>query len=92
MTKEAYKEKTKIDQKTDKESEHFLILINDDYHSFDYVINALIDVCNHTEQQATQCTMITHYKGKCDVKKGSFEELRSMRKALIERELKAQIN
>ncbi|MFA9389094.1 MAG: ATP-dependent Clp protease adaptor ClpS [Prolixibacteraceae bacterium] len=92
MTKEDYKEKTKIDQKTDKEEKHFLILLNDDYHSFDYVISALIDICKHTEQQAAQCTMITHYKGKCDVKTGSLSELRPMRKALVDRELKAQIN
>ena len=92
MTKEAYKEKIKVKTKEDKDQEHFLVLINDDYHSFEYVIDALIDICNHTEQQAAQCTMITHYKGKCDVKKGSFNELRPMRKALVERELKAMIN
>ena len=92
MTKEAYKEKIKVEQTTNQDEEHFLVLLNDDYHSFDYVIDALITICNHTEQQATQCTMITHYKGKCDIKKGSFKELRSMRKALVERELKALIN
>ena len=92
MTKEIYKEKIKKDTIQDQDNEHFLVLINDDYHSFDYVIDALVDVCNHTQQQATQCTMITHYKGKCDIKKGNYKELRSMRKALIERELKALIN
>ncbi|MBK6282933.1 MAG: ATP-dependent Clp protease adaptor ClpS [Draconibacterium sp.] len=47
----------------------FLILHNDDVHSFEYVTHALIEVCKHSFEQATQCTMITHYKGKCDVKK-----------------------
>jgi len=92
MTKEAYKEKIKKNQSSTTEHEHFLMLINDDVHSFEYVIDALISICNHTEQQAVQCTTITHYKGKCDVKKGNFNELRKMRKALIEKELKAQIN
>lgn len=92
MTKEAYKEKIKTERISNQEEEHFLVLLNDDYHSFEYVIEALVDVCDHTQEQATQCTMITHYKGKCDVKKGSFKELRSMRKGLIERELKATIN
>lgn len=92
MTKEAYKEKIKAQKTTQQDEEHFLMLVNDDYHSFDYVIDALIEICNHTQEQATQCTMITHYKGKCDVKRGSFNELRSMRKKLVERELKALIN
>lgn len=90
MTKELTEEKLK--QKTQKEELHELILFNDDYHTFDYVIDALIKVCEHTEEQATQCTMIVHYKGKCDVKKGPFSVLRPMRQALIDKELNAIIN
>ena len=62
----------------------FLILHNDDYHTFDYVIDALIKICEHDEQQAEQCT--------CDVKKGSFSYLRPLKKALIQKELKATID
>jgi ATP-dependent Clp protease adaptor protein ClpS len=71
--------------------ERSLILINDDVHTFDYVIEALIDVCKHTHQQATQCTMLVHYKGSCDVKKGSYKKLKPLHSALIERELRAVI-
>jgi ATP-dependent Clp protease adaptor protein ClpS len=71
---------------------HQLVLINDDEHSFEYVIDSLIEVCQHTEEQAIQCTMITHYKGRCDVKRGSLKMLRPMRKALINKELKAIIH
>lgn len=78
-------------QETTTGNEHQLILINDDIHTFDYVIDALIEVCDHSAQQATQCTMIVHYKGSCGIKKGSYEELRPMRKALWEKELKATI-
>lgn len=92
MTKEGYKEETLKSNKTNKESNHFLILVNDDHHSFDYVIDALIDVCSHTEEQATQCTMITHYKGQCDVKKGSLGKLKPLRRALVDRELIAKID
>lgn len=70
----------------------FLILHNDDYHTFDYVIDALIKICEHDEQQAEQCTLLIHYKGKCDVKKGSFSYLRPLKKALIQKELKATID
>jgi ATP-dependent Clp protease adaptor protein ClpS len=91
MTKEKYKETPDLDNTTSTVDEHQLLLINDDVHTFDYVIDALIDICNHTTQQATQCTMIVHYKGSCDVKKGSYEELRPLRRALLDKELKVTI-
>ena len=72
--------------------ERSLILYNDNVHSFDYVITALIEICRHEYMQAAQCTVITHYKGKCDVKKGSFDLLKPMKEALIERELSATID
>lgn len=92
MTKEIYKEDTLKDNLTSKENERFLVLVNDDHHTFDYVIDALMEICEHTEEQATQCAMITHYKGQCDVKKGNFKSLSPMRKALIAKELTAKIN
>jgi len=91
MTKEKQKETPVLDRDTSSLDERQLILMNDDVHTFDYVIDALIDICDHTYQQATQCTMIVHYKGSCDVKKGTFEELRPLRKALLNKELKATI-
>jgi ATP-dependent Clp protease adaptor protein ClpS len=91
MTKEKYKEIPELDNNTSTLDEHQLLLINDDIHTFEYVIEALINICNHTPQQATQCTMIVHYKGSCDVKKGTFDELRPLRRALIDKELKATI-
>jgi ATP-dependent Clp protease adaptor protein ClpS len=92
MTKEIYKEKKDTERDQQEIIEHELILINDDIHSFDYVIDALLDVCNHSVEQAVQCTMITHYKGKCDVMKGEINKLRPARRALVEKELKAIIN
>jgi ATP-dependent Clp protease adaptor protein ClpS len=72
--------------------ESFLILHNDDIHTFDYVIESLVDVCEHNTIQAEQCTFIIHYKGKCDVKKGSFDYLKPMKDGLIDRGLNATIN
>lgn len=91
-TKENIKNKPNQDEKSKSQNERCLVLHNDDYHSFDYVINALITICEHDEEQAIQCTFITHYKGKCDVKKGSFNYLRPMKKALIDKNLKATID
>lgn len=92
MTSKETKRKSieSILEKTKKEK--FLILHNDDVHTFDYVINALIEVCGHDPEQATQCTFLVHYKGKCDVKKGAFEKLKPLKNELINRELNATID
>lgn len=74
------------------ENKKSLVLYNDDYHTFDYVINALMEICNMERVQATQCTYLVHYKQKCEVKKGSKQELLPMRRALSARDLKAVIH
>ncbi len=68
-----------------------LILHNDEVNTFEFVIESLIEVCHHTAEQAEQCTYLVHYKGKCDVKSGGFEILRTMRHALVDRGLTATI-
>jgi len=55
--------------------EHNLIVYNDDFNTFDHVIESLVKICEHDSFQAEQCTMLVHYKGKCDVKSGDFETL-----------------
>lgn len=92
MKKETFKEDVKIDSISETVKKRELILFNDEFHTFDYVIDALVKVCKHSFEQATQCTMITHYKGQCEVKKGYYSELKPLKQALIERELKAKIN
>jgi ATP-dependent Clp protease adaptor protein ClpS len=69
-----------------------LILHNDDIHSFDYVIDALVKVCDHDVLQAEQCAYITHYKGKCDVKRGDANKLAPIRYQLIDKGLHATID
>ena len=73
------------------EKEKHLILYNDDYHTFDYVIDALMDICKHPEEQAIQCTYLVHYTGKADVKKGTYSFLKPMMTQLRKRDLKATI-
>ncbi len=93
MTSKEHPQKELHEDKEDKTSlDKFLVLHNDDYHTFDYVINALIEICNHDLTQAEQCTLLVHYKGKCDVKKGSFSYLRPMKNALVQKDLKATID
>ncbi len=68
-----------------------IIVYNDDFNTFDHVIESLIKVCKHDPIQAEQCTFLIHYKGKCSVKKGSFEALEPMCTALLERGITAEI-
>ena len=68
-----------------------LVVFNDDFNTFDHVIDSLIKVCSHNPIQAEQCTFIVHYKGKCDVKKGDYDTLEPMCTALLDRGITAEI-
>lgn len=68
-----------------------LVLFNDDVNTFDFVIDSLISICNHTLEQAEQCTILVHYKGKCTVKTGEYEKLKPKCLALLDRGLSAEI-
>ncbi len=73
------------------DEEKSLLLLNDDVNTFDYVIETLMKVCGHTLEQAETCAMITHYKGKCTVKSGSYEELEPYYISLLNHHLYAKI-
>ena len=68
-----------------------LMVFNDDVNTFDHVINTLMRVCNHTAEQAEQCAMIIHYKGKCSVKKGDFDFLKPMQEAICDAGIDARV-
>jgi ATP-dependent Clp protease adaptor protein ClpS len=69
-----------------------LVIYNDDVNTFDWVIDTLIEVCRHTSEQAEQCTLIIHYKGKCSVKEGEFDELAAMCTEICRRGISAEIH
>ncbi|MEY3237756.1 MAG: hypothetical protein RI883_1857 [Bacteroidota bacterium] len=68
-----------------------LIIYNDDYNTFEHVIESLIKVCEHNPIQAEQCTYIIHHNGKCQVKRGEYELLEPLCTALLERGISAEI-
>ncbi|MFZ4670745.1 MAG: ATP-dependent Clp protease adaptor ClpS [Flavobacterium sp.] len=68
-----------------------IVLFNDDVNTFDHVIDTLIRVCQHSSEQAEQCAILVHYKGKCTVKTGSFEELKPQWTQLLDAGLSAEI-
>ena len=68
-----------------------LIVYNDDFNTFDWVIQCFMEICTHTFEQSEQLSLLVHYKGKACVKTGSFDKLSPLKDALIERGLSAVI-
>ena len=71
--------------------ENKIVLYNDEVNTFDHVIDMLVAACDHTPIQAEQCSMIVHYKGKCKVKTGSYDDLKPRCSKLLEAGLTAEI-
>lgn len=85
------KTESEILEKTIETEVRNLVVFNDDVNTFDWVIETLIDVCGHTPEQAEQCTIIIHFKGKCRVKDGEYDELVSMRNEICRRGISAEV-
>jgi ATP-dependent Clp protease adaptor protein ClpS len=91
MTEEKIKRNPHQDSDDDTSDKRTLVLHNDDVHTFEYVIEALIKICRHEYLQASQCASITHFNGKCDIRRGTYSELKVMKDALIVKELTVTI-
>ncbi len=87
------KEKTSVtpDLKESKEIVRKLILFNDDFNSFDFIIDSLVEVCQHDVMQAENCAMIAHYKGKCSIKNGTVNDLRPIYVEMTNRQITVEI-
>jgi len=85
------KEQSEVEILEKQENQFELVLFNDDVNTFDFVIDSLISVCEHTDEQAHQCTLIVHYKGKCVVKTGELSDLKPRCSKLLELGLSAEI-
>jgi ATP-dependent Clp protease adaptor protein ClpS len=68
-----------------------LIVWNDEVNTFEWVIQTLMEICGHSLEQAEQCAMIIHTKGKYAVKQGSYDELKPQCDAITERGIGATI-
>ena len=87
--------KRKIQEEVDvlekETTQHEIVLFNDEVNTFDFVIDSLIEVCEHTLEQAEQCTILVHYKGKCTVKTGEYNDLKPRCLKLLSKGLSAEI-
>lgn len=68
-----------------------LIVWNDDVNTFEWVIETLIEICGHTQEQAEQCAIIIDAKGKYAVKEGSYDILKPQCDAITDRGINATI-
>lgn len=68
-----------------------IVLFNDPVNTFDWVIQSLVDVCDHSSQQAEQCAWIVHFKGKYAIKSGTKEDMTARCSALLDRGLTAEV-
>ena len=71
--------------------EWHIVLFNDNHNTFDHVIETLVATCNHSYEQAEQCSILVHYKGKCSVKTGPYSDLKPRCSKLLEAGLSAEI-
>lgn len=85
------KRQEEIDVLEQEVNQHEIVLYNDDVNTFDFVIDSLINVCDHTVEQAEQCTYLVHFKGKCTVKTGELSDLKPRCSKLLELGLSAEL-
>ncbi|WP_295984286.1 ATP-dependent Clp protease adaptor ClpS [uncultured Algibacter sp.] len=77
--------------KEEVKTQNEIVLYNDEVNTFDHVIETLIHACDHTAEQAEQCSLIVHYKGKCTVKTGLYDDLKPRCSVLLKAGLSAEI-
>lgn len=87
--KERILEELLVEEEVQKQNE--IVLYNDDVNTFDHVIETLVYACDHTPEQAEQCSIIVHYKGKCTVKTGDYDDLKPRCSKLLDAGLSAEI-
>ena len=88
-TIEKTRESVQVKESTALQNE--IVVYNDDVNTFDHVIETLVRVCSHHAEQAEQCALIIHYKGKCTVKTGEMKDLIPQCTQLLEAGLSAEV-
>ena len=80
-----------VEELTDVGETAELIVYNDEFNTFDWVIQCFVEILEHSAEQAEQLSIIIHYKGKATVKTAPFNTLRPLKDALVDRGLSAVI-
>ena len=91
IAKPLYKEFDETDVLTMDTKYCSLVIWNDEVNTFEWVIETLIDVCGHSEQQAEQCALLIHTKGRYAVKDGVYDDLKPLCDNITERKIGATV-
>lgn len=86
-----YIEEQEVDILTELDKGYQIIVWNDDVNTFEWVIETLIEICGHTEEQAEQCAMLIHTQGKYSVQHGNFNDLKPKVEAIVDRGINATL-
>jgi ATP-dependent Clp protease adaptor protein ClpS len=84
-------EDVEVDVLTDLEKTYQIIVWNDDVNTFEWVIETLVEICGHTEEQAEQCALLIHTQGKYAVKQGEYNKLKPKVEAITDRGINATL-
>ncbi len=94
-TSSTYKTETEelnlVDLLTETENRYSLVVWNDEINTFEWVIETLVEICHHSQEQAEQCAMLIHTKGNYAVKNGSYKFLKPKCDAITDRKIGATI-
>jgi ATP-dependent Clp protease adaptor protein ClpS len=85
------KEKSSNFYSEQKVDEYKLILVNDDFNTFDYVIQCLVEICNFDYERAEQCTLLTHLKGEYQILSGDLDSLETIKQKLFSKNITTKI-
>jgi ATP-dependent Clp protease adaptor protein ClpS len=91
LSKELVKPLESVDTDVETEDPCRLVVWNDDVNTFEWVIETLIDICGHSQEQAEQCAYIIHFRGKYAVQFGPFDDLKRKAEAIIDRGINATV-
>jgi ATP-dependent Clp protease adaptor protein ClpS len=84
-------EATETDTATEIADSYSLVVWNDEVNTFEWVIETLMEVCGHSLEQAEQCALFIHHKGKYAVKKGDYDTLKPMCNSITDRGIGATV-
>ena len=80
-----------IEQQVSTDFGYSIVLYNDDFNTFEFVIESLVKLCKHEWIQAEQCALLIHNTGKCGVKDGEYKKLKPIHEAFLERGISSKI-
>ncbi len=68
------------------------LILHNDFNHIDHVIHCLVNIMDFEPIQSEQIAYIVHFKGKCSIKSGTFDQLQPFHKLLAQQGLTVSID